>query len=73
MQEGTDNRSVIHSLRTVGGGAASHVTGAQQEPSHMFPQRSAKPCKCYRRASASAAVKSRRTLAARSAARYSAA
>ena len=71
MQGDTDNRSVIHSLRAVGGGAAAHVTGTPQEPSHMFPQRRAKPCTCYRRASASAAMTARRTLAACGAARYS--
>ena len=37
MREVADKRSVIHSLRTVGGGAASHISGTQQGPSHMFP------------------------------------
>ena len=73
MQECTDNRSVIHSLRTVGGGAASHVAGARQGPPHMFPQRRAEPCTCDRGASASAVVKARRMLAACGAARCSAA
>ena len=41
MQEGTDSRSVVHSLRTDGGGAASHVTEAHRGSSHMFPQRRA--------------------------------
>ena len=71
MQEGTDNRSVTHSFRTVGGGAASLVTGAHQEPSHMFPQHRAEPCTRYRHASASAVMTPRRTLAACGAARYS--
>ncbi len=56
MQGDRDNRNVMHSLRSVGGGAAAHVTGAQRIPSHMFPQRRAKPCTRYRRASAPAAM-----------------
>ena len=44
MQEVLGKGTVTHSVRTVGGIAASHVTGAHQGPSHMFPQRSAEPC-----------------------------
>ena len=64
MQEGVDTRGVIHSLRTVGGGAASHVIGAHREPPHMLPQRSAEPCAGYLRASSSAVLAAQRTLAA---------
>ena len=71
MQGDLDNRSVMHSLRAVGGGAAAHVTGAPQEPPRMVPHGSVEPCTCYRRASASAAMTARRTLAACGAARYS--
>ena len=50
MQEGTDNRSVIHSLRTVrrrcgftryrnAAGAVSHVPAAQRRAMHMLPPR----------------------------------
>ena len=73
MQGDMDIRSVMHSLRSVGGGAAAHVTGAQRKPTHMFPQRRAKRCTCYRRASAPAAMTAQRALAACGAAHYSAA
>ena len=32
---GADNSGVIHSLLNVGGGADSHVTGAQQKALHI--------------------------------------
>ena len=71
MQAVSGTGTVVHSVRTVGGSVASHVTGAQQVPSHMFPQRSADPCTCSRHASEAAAMTARWTLAARNAARYS--
>ena len=73
MQGNAGAGIVTHPVRIVGGGAASHVTGAQQEPSHMFPQRNSEPCTCHRHALASAVMTAQRTLAACGAARYSAA
>ena len=64
MQEVLGNRSVTHSDRSVGDGAASHVTGAQQEPSHRFPQRLIARCTRYRSAESPPGVTARRTLAA---------
>ena len=70
--------AVIHSARTVGGGAGSSVTAAQQQPLHMFPERRTGRCTRYRSAKRSAVMAARRarwpvrlTLAARNAARYS--
>ena len=37
MYEAARTGSVIHSARTVGGGAGSHVTAARQWSPHMFP------------------------------------
>ena len=38
-QDGTGNGRVIHSARTVGGGAGSPVPAARQWPPHRFPER----------------------------------
>ena len=64
-----DSRVIMHSLRTVGGGASAHVTGARQEPSHPFPQFGTGASKCCRQASASTDLRAQRALAARGAAR----
>ena len=39
MREGSRTGGVIHSARTVGGGAGSSVTVTQQRTPHMFPER----------------------------------
>ena len=39
MREGSRTGGIIHSARTVGGGASSPVPTAPQGPPHMFPQR----------------------------------
>ena len=62
MHEGVCTGSVIHSARTVGGGAGSHVTAAQQRPPHMFPQRMGGPCTRYRSAELPLDVTARPTL-----------
>ena len=40
MQEGVRTGSVIHTARTVGGGAGSPVTAAPQRSRHTLAQRS---------------------------------
>ena len=64
MQEGARTGSVIHSARTVGGGAGSHVTAAEQRSPHMIPQRRVGPCTRYRSAALPPDVTARRALAA---------
>ena len=71
MHEGVRTGSVIHSARTVGGGAGSRVPAAGQRRSHMFPQCRVEPCTRYRSAESSPDVTARRTLAACNVARYS--
>ena len=71
MHEGVRTGSAIHSARTVGDGAGSHVTAAQQRWPHMFPQRTGWPCTRDRSAELPQYVTPRRTLAACNAARYS--
>ena len=71
MREVVRNGSVIHSARTVGGGAGSRVPATEQRPPHMFPQRRIEPCTRYRSATSSPVVTAGRTLAACNAARYS--
>ena len=39
MHEGMRTGSVIHSARSVGGGAGASVPAAPQESPHMFPER----------------------------------
>ena len=50
MHEGARTGGVIHSARTVGGGAGLHVTAAEQRSPHMIPQRRVGPCTRYRSA-----------------------
>ncbi len=44
MHEGVRTGGIIYSARTVGGGAGSHVTAAEQWPPHTFPLRRIEPC-----------------------------
>ena len=39
MREDSRTGGVIHSARTVGGGAGASVPAAPQESPHMFPER----------------------------------
>ena len=50
MHEGVRTGSITYSARTVGVGAGSHVTAAEQRPPHMFPRRSAGESTRYRSA-----------------------
>ena len=64
MHEGMRTGSVIHSARSVGGGAGPRVTAAPQRSPHMLPQRMGGPCTRYRYARSSPVVTAGRTLAA---------
>ena len=70
MHEGVRTGSVIHSARTVGGGAGSRFP-ASVPPPHMFPQRMDGPCTRYRSAEFPPDVTARRMLAACNVPRYS--
>ena len=63
--------SVVHSARTVGGGAGSRVTAAPQRSRHMFPQLRIGPCTRYRSAALPPVATPRRAIAACNVARYS--
>ena len=65
------NGSVVHSARTVGGGAGSRVPATEQRPPHMFPQRRIDPCTRYRSVALPPVVTARQAIAACNAARYS--
>ena len=65
------NGSVVHSARTVGGGAGSRVPATERPPPHTFPQRRIEPCTRYRSAESPPVVTARRAIAACNVARYS--
>ncbi len=71
MHEGMHTGGIIYSARTVGGGAGSHVTAAEQWPPHMFPLRRVELCTRSRSAALPPAATARRAIAARNVARYS--
>ena len=71
MHEGARSGSVTCSARTVGVGAGSHVTAAEQWPPHMVPHRSAGECISHRSAESSPVATARWAIAACNAARYS--
>ncbi len=70
MREVVRAGSVIHSARTVGGGAGSRIPVTEQRPSHTFPQRRIEPCTRYRSAESSSVVTVRRAIAACNVARH---
>ena len=48
MHEGARTGGITYSARTVGDGAGSHGTAAEQWPPHMFPHRNAGACNVAR-------------------------
>ena len=71
MHGGARTGSITCSACTVGVGAGSRVTDAEQWPPHMFPHRSARECMCHRSAESSPVATARRAIAACNVARYS--
>ena len=71
MQGEVCTGSITYSARTVGVGAGSHVTAAEQREPHMLPQRSAGKCIRHRSAEWSPVATAGRAIAACNAVRYS--
>ena len=71
MHGGARTGSITYTARTVGVGAGSRVTAAEQWPPHMFPQRRDGPCTRYRSAVLPSVATAWRAIAACNVARYS--